>query len=81
MKKDHNKIRIIITKGVNLSNKPLRTNLTEGRCALADDPFLFGGEGAQGSGSNQHVLRSHDDTAPTLADLGVSKPNPHSGKS
>jgi hypothetical protein len=30
-------------------------------------------KGAQGGGGNQHVLRSHDETAPTLADLGVSK--------
>ena len=29
--------------------------------------------GAQGSGSNQHEVRSHDDTAPTLSDLGISK--------
>ena len=30
-------------------------------------------KGAQGSGSNQHQVRSHDTTAPTLSDLGVSK--------
>ncbi|MGH7114916.1 MAG: hypothetical protein ACREE9_10520 [Stellaceae bacterium] len=29
--------------------------------------------GAQGTGSNQHQVRSHDETAPTLADLGISK--------
>jgi hypothetical protein len=30
-------------------------------------------KGAQGSGSNQHQVRSHDETAPTLADLGITK--------
>lgn len=30
-------------------------------------------KGARGSGSNQHQVRSHDETAPTLADLGVTK--------
>lgn len=29
--------------------------------------------GAKGSGSNQHEVRSHNNTAPTLDDLGVSK--------
>jgi hypothetical protein len=29
--------------------------------------------GARGSGSNQHELRSHDATAPTLSDLGINK--------
>jgi hypothetical protein len=29
--------------------------------------------GAMGTGSNQHQVRSHDDTAPTLETLGVSK--------
>jgi hypothetical protein len=30
-------------------------------------------KGAQGSGSNQHEVRSHDTTAPTLRDLGITK--------
>lgn len=30
-------------------------------------------KGAQGSGSNQHEVRSHPATAPPLADLGISK--------
>jgi hypothetical protein len=30
-------------------------------------------KGARGSGSNQHEVRSHDDTAPTLAEIGISK--------
>lgn len=30
-------------------------------------------EGAKGSGSNQHEVRLHDDTAPKLTDVGVSK--------
>jgi hypothetical protein len=29
--------------------------------------------GAQGSGSNQHKVRSLPETVPTLADLGISK--------
>jgi hypothetical protein len=30
-------------------------------------------KGARSSGSNQYVLRSHDKTAPTLADHGINK--------
>jgi hypothetical protein len=30
-------------------------------------------KGARGSGSNQHEVRSHADTAPPLAELGISK--------
>ena len=30
-------------------------------------------KGARGSGSNQHQVRSHDATAPSLSDLGISK--------
>jgi len=30
-------------------------------------------KGAAGSGSNQYEVRSHDETAPTLSSLGVSK--------
>src|SRR5262249_31529313 len=30
-------------------------------------------KGSQGSGSNQHEVRSHDATAPTLSDLGITK--------
>ena len=29
--------------------------------------------GAKGSGSNQHEVRSHDATTPTLSDLGINK--------
>ena len=61
-----------MTLNIDNENKAKKIRLRAERRMGQIIPDVEKATGARGSGSNQHVVRSHAASAPTLSDLGIS---------